>query len=88
MPKSVSIPMTSPVERISGESSMSVPVKRANGKTASLTQKYGMTGSLVKPNSCKVAPAITRAASFANGTPVALLTNGTVRLARGFTSST
>ena len=32
-------------------------------------------------------PAITRAATFASGTPVALLTNGTVRDARGFTSS-
>src|SRR3984893_1722154 len=33
-------------------------------------------------------PAIKRAATFAIGTPVALLTNGTVRDARGFTSKT
>src|SRR6266513_1575522 len=33
-------------------------------------------------------PVINRAATFASGTPVALLTNGTVRDARGFTSST
>ena len=35
-----------------------------------------------------VAPAMTRAATMATGTPVALATNGTVRLARGFASST
>jgi hypothetical protein len=34
------------------------------------------------------APVITCAASFASGTPIALLTNGIVRDARGFTSST
>ena len=33
-------------------------------------------------------PAIKRAATFASGTPVALLTYGTVREARGFTSRT
>ena len=33
-------------------------------------------------------PIITRAAAAARGTPVALATNGTVRLARGFASST
>ena len=32
--------------------------------------------------------AMQRAAIFASGTPIALLTNGTVRLARGFTSRT
>ena len=32
------------------------------------------------------APAMTRAASLASGTPIALLTNGTVREARGLTS--
>ena len=35
-----------------------------------------------------LAPAITRAPIFATGTPVALATKGTVREARGFTSST
>ena len=35
----------------------------------------------------QVSPAITRAAIFATGSPVALATKGTVRLARGFTSS-
>ena len=35
-----------------------------------------------------LAPAMTRAPILATGTPVALATNGTVREARGFTSST
>ena len=39
-------------------------------------------------SSASVAPTISRAATFASGTPVALLTNGTVRLARGFASMT
>ncbi len=35
-----------------------------------------------------MAPTITRAATFTSGTPVALATNGTVRLARGLASIT
>ena len=42
----------------------------------------------MKPSSASVLPAITSAASFASGTPIAFETNGTVREARGFTSST
>ncbi len=48
----------------------------------------GGTISLVKPSSASVFPAITRAAICASGTPIAFETNGTVREARGFTSST
>ena len=80
--------MTSPVERISGESKMSWPWKRLNGKTDSLTAQYFGQISFVKPSSVNFLPAITFAASFASGTPMALLTNGTVRDARGFTSNT
>ena len=58
------------------------------GSTASLTQNLSTWGSLVNPNSASVRPPITWAASLARGTPVALLTKGTVRDARGFTSST
>ena len=36
--KSRAMPMTSPVERISGPSSASEPSKRSNGSTASLTE--------------------------------------------------
>jgi hypothetical protein len=38
-------PITSPVERISGPSSVSTPGKRAKGSTASLTENHGMFGS-------------------------------------------
>jgi hypothetical protein len=34
-------PMTSPVERISGPSSVSTPGKRAKGSTASFTENHG-----------------------------------------------
>jgi hypothetical protein len=44
--------------------------------------------SSVKPSSSSVIPHITFAASFASGTPIAFETNGTVRDARGLTSST
>ena len=58
----------------------------ANGNTDSFTEMWAGTISSVKPSSASFWPAITRAASFASGTPIALLTNGTVREARGFTS--
>jgi hypothetical protein len=80
--------MTSPVERISGESNDVLAVNLLNGNTDSLTAQYFGQISSVKPSSRSVLPAMTFAASFASGTPMALLTNGTVRDARGFTSST
>src|SRR3989344_6168479 len=43
--KLLSMPMTSPVERISGESRTSVPGKRSQGSTASLTETKGGTGT-------------------------------------------
>ena len=80
--------MTSPVERISGPSTIAAPGKRAKGNTASFThQCFGFT-SRVRPSSASFLPAITFAASFASGTPMALATKGTVRDARGLTSST
>ena len=42
----------------------------------------------VMPCSRSGIPTMIRAAAFASGTPMALLTNGTVRLARGLTSRT
>jgi hypothetical protein len=53
-----------------------------------LTKTPRGTGSSVKPSSSSVRPTAIFAASFASGTPIALLTNGTVREARGLTSST
>ena len=59
-----------------------------NGNTASLTAVYGGTISPVMPCSASVMPAMQRAATLARSRPVTLDTNGTVREARGFTSST
>ncbi len=86
------MPMTSPVERISGPSRVSASGKRSKGSTASLTLTWPpVRRRWSRPSarsSARVAPAMTRAATLASGTPVALDTNGTVRLARGLASIT
>ena len=64
-----------------------MPGKRLNGSTASLTLTYSGTRRS-RPMPLSDSPRITRVAICAIGTPVALLTNGTVREPRGFTSST
>ena len=79
--------MTSPVERISGPRMVSTPGKRAKGNTASLTAIWSNTLS-VKPKSARRLPAMILAAIAAIGAPMVLATKGTVRLARGLTSST
>ena len=81
-----SIPITSPVDFISGPRMVSTPGKRTKGNTDSLTETWSGTRSAVKPRSVSFLPAITSAASLASGTPIALLTNGMVREARGLTS--
>ena len=80
-----SMPMTSPVERISGPKSTSTPPNFTKGKTASLTAMCLGTTSLI-PISRRVLPAEILAATLARGTPMTFDTNGTVREARGFTS--
>src|SRR5215472_17572238 len=103
VPKESSIPMTSPVDRISGPSTVSTPRPCSsrnllNGSTTSLTA-IGACGGSVPPspeagsspsarNCATVAPSMIRAAALAIGTAVALDTNGTVREARGLASST
>ena len=93
------MPITSPVERISGPSTASTPRpsllrNRFHGSTASLTEipfaiPSPVAGrSFSARSSAMVEPTEIRAAALANGTPVALETNGTVREARGFASST
>jgi hypothetical protein len=79
--------MTSPVERISGPSTVSTPGKRANGNTASLTPMC-FSFCFFSPNDFSFSPAMMRAAILAMGWPMTLATNGTVREARGLTSST
>ncbi|CAB4724079.1 unannotated protein [freshwater metagenome] len=83
------MPMTSPVERISGPRMVSTSGNLLNGSTASFTATFPRAGLLSKPSarsSSNVEPTITRAATLARGIPVALLTNGIVLLARGFAS--
>ena len=66
---------------------VSTPGKRAKGSTASLTEMCLGLGFL-RFMDFSVSPAITRLAMAATGRPIALATKGTVRLARGLTSST
>ncbi len=95
--------MTSPVERISGPSTVSTPRpwmsrKRDQGITASLTEIGASSGSSPpspragsRPSarsSATVAPSEIRAAAFASGTAVAFEVKGTVREARGLASRT
>ena len=82
------MPITSPVDFISGPSTGSTPGKRRNGKTGALTNLPGTAGSSVKPISARVRPAITWQAKSTSGSPTALAMNGTVRDARGLTSRT
>src|SRR5579859_5410076 len=86
--RSAALAITSPVERISGPSTGSLPGKRANGRTAAFTLhcRGGRSGG--SPSSGMGVPTASRHAALTSSTPVALLTNGTVRDARGFTSST
>ena len=85
--KSSATPITSPVLFISGPSTVSVPLNRENGITASLTETWPV-GIAGRSWSASFSPSISRQAIFAIGAPIALLTNGTVRDARGFASIT
>ena len=67
---------------------MSTPGKRTNGNTGVLTNTPDTSRSSSSPSCDSVLPAMTSAAIFASGTPVAFDRYGTVRDARGFTSST
>ena len=81
------MPMTSPVDFISGPRMVSAPGKRPKGITASLTLKRSKRrSSLGRRSSAMLSPAMMRAAACAKGTPVAFEANGTVRLARGLAS--
>ena len=87
--KSRSMPMTSPVERISGPRIVSTPANFANGNTPSLTDTW--RGSIspserrARRASCRPSPS-PRSSRAARRSPCD--TNGTVRDARGLTSST
>ena len=81
-------PITSPVDFISGPRIVSTPGNRTNGNTGLLTKTPATSRSFDQAEVGQRAPAITRAATFASGMPVAFDRYGTVRDARGFTSST
>src|SRR5258708_4840293 len=86
--------MTSPVDFISGPSTVSTPGNFDQGKTGDFTkypepvERSAERSTLSGRNSRSFLPVIRRAAIFARGTPVALETKGTVREALGFTSIT
>ena len=87
--KSSAIPITSPVDFISG------PEQRIRAMEALERQHRlldaDVTGGLAPAGSCwslSRSPRIRRQATFASGTPIAFDTNGTVREARGLASIT
>ena len=80
------MPMTSPVERISGPNRVSAPGNLSKGRTASFTATWGRMGSSSNSISARVLPDMSSEAYLASGRPMALDTNGTVRLARGLAS--
>ena len=86
-PRESSNPITSPVDFISGPSRVSTFSNLSNGNTASFTAQWLTSTSRVSPSSASFMPIITLVAILASGTPVALLTKGIVREARGLTSS-
>src|ERR1700712_5026821 len=85
-PKFSPTPITSPVDRISGPSDGSTPGNLLNGNTGDFT-KYCGTGStpVLSVKSEIFLPNIRPTAIRGSATPVALLTYGAVRDARGFT---
>ena len=80
------MPITSPVLRISGPR-IDVDAREAvEREDRLLDREVGRDHLLGDAELVERLAGLTRAAWRASGTPVALLTKGTVRLARGFTS--
>ncbi len=82
------MPMTSPVDFISGPSTVSTCGNLMKGKTDSFTATCLCSIASMPVMASMLSPSMARVATLASGTPIALETNGTVREARGFTSST
>ena len=85
-----SMPIASPVDFISGpryESTAGSLLMENTGAFTATSSRAG-TSPVCWPRSDRRSPSITRVASFTIGTPVTLERNGTVRDARGLTSST
>ena len=81
------MPITSPVDLISGPRIGSTDWNFSKGSTASFTEKNLGLLNLVIPNDFNDFPDITCAANFAKGEPTALETNGIVLDALGLTSN-
>src|SRR5690606_1328032 len=78
--------ITTPVERLTGPSTASTPANLVKGNAAAFAAISCGSGSL--GGNSNRSPSMTRVAIRARDTPSALLTKGTVREARGFTSKT
>src|SRR4051812_50199008 len=74
--RSAALAITSPVERISGPGTGSLPGKRANGSTAALTLHWRGGRSGGGASSAIVAPTASRQAALTRSTPGALLPTG------------
>src|SRR5258705_263556 len=77
------MPMTSPVDFISGPSTASTFWNFTNGNTASFTAMCGAWKVSSASHGSSDSPSIARIAIFASGAPIAFDTNGIVRDARG-----
>jgi hypothetical protein len=76
-----SIPITSPVDFISGDSTGSTRREAREGEHRFL-HRHVIDVAPIAGRSASVSPAMIRRAILAIGWPIALATNGTVRLAR------
>ena len=86
LPNESPVPITSPVDFISGPKIGSTPGNLLKGKTASFTCIFSGIISSTIPCSSKERPAIHLEAILAKEYPMHLETNGTVLEALGFTS--
>ena len=84
------IPITSPVDFISGPRAISTRPILEKENTGAFTATYGLLGTRPsgKPKSFKLSPRAMRVAYSTILMPVTLEMNGTVRLERGLTSIT
>ena len=83
------MPITSPVDFISGPSTVSTAGEAGERKHRLLDPDVIERRRCCRDRSSRaIRPAMMRAAILATGRPMTLATNGTVREARGLTSST
>ena len=81
------MPITSPVDFISGPRMLSTPGSFRKGNTDALTAMCSILASPTSPCCSRVLPSMIFVATFASGIPVAFEIIGTVLEALGFASS-